>query len=180
MAQFQQGDSAAFQTLYERYRNRIYRFIHACYEKNLSLVEEYTQEVFIKIIRSKDTYNPERKFAAWLFTVTRNHCLNRLASAPIRFEMLSVELEESEIGEKRNISKLEQQELHDLIQASIDELPELQRTIFVMRELDDMPHKIIAQSLSLSENNVRTQYHRAKKQLQIMLKPYWEVKNDKK
>lgn len=176
MALFQEGDEDAFLSLYERYRDRIYRFIQACYEKNASLVEEYAQEVFVKVIRSKSAYDPTKTFSTWLFAIARNHCLNRLAAAPRRFEMLRAQVDENEIVSKPRISELERGELNELIQSSVVELPELQRTIFIMRELEELPHKDIARALGLSENNARTQYHRAKKQLRTILKPYLEAK----
>lgn len=174
MTHYQQGDDKAFQQLFEKYRDRIFRFIYAGFENDLSLVEEYTQEVFIKVIRSRNTYNPEKRFVAWLFTIARNHCLNKFARSSRRYEIISFELNENDAASGAGTMALENREINELIQEKVAELPEIQRTIFIMREVEEMSHKTIAQALSLSENNIRTQYHRAKNKLQTLLTPYLE------
>lgn len=61
--------------------------------------------------------------------------------------------------------KLEETEIREIIMDKVSELPENQRIIFTMREIDGCSHREIAQVLDLSEGNVRTLFHRAKDQL---------------
>ena len=67
-------------------------------------------------------------------------------------------------------------ELGSIIRKAVAKLPENLRSVFVMREVEGLPHSEISKILNLSEANVRIQLHRAKKQLQKLISPYWEDK----
>lgn len=175
MRDFQQGDMTAFQALFEKYRDRIFRFIYAAYEKNASIVEELTQEVFIKVIRSKHSYAPEKPFSSWLYAIARNHCLNKLSSPARRYEMITYERQDfDQPTERTGATELEREELAALIREKVAELPEIQRVIFVTREMDGLSYKAIARALGVTQENARARYHRAKKTLRTWLKPYLE------
>ena len=71
MLEYQQGNQAAFETLYMRYKDVLYRyFLKNCSDKQQS--EELYQEVWIKLINSIKNYEPKAKFKTYLFTIAHN------------------------------------------------------------------------------------------------------------
>jgi len=71
MAEYKEGDLAAFETLYERYETPIYRFAYnGC--RNESDAREVFQDVWLRVVKSRDSFNPQNPFKAWLYTIARN------------------------------------------------------------------------------------------------------------
>jgi RNA polymerase sigma-70 factor, ECF subfamily len=176
MEMFCSGKTEAFQVLFEKYRNRIFRFIYGTYEKNIARAEDCTQEVFLRVIEKRDSFNPAMRFSTWLYTIARNHCLNQLRNRTAYFEMQTDDLDrlghESQSGSADK--KLIDEELGGIIRKSVAKLPENLRAVFVMREIEGLPHSEISEILNLGEANVRIQLHRAKKQLRQLITPYLE------
>jgi RNA polymerase sigma-70 factor (ECF subfamily) len=178
MEMFCAGKTGAFQFLFEKYRNRIFRFIYATYERNPARAEDYTQEVFLRVIEKRDSFNPAMCFSSWLYTIARNYCLNQFRSKTPYFEMQVDVLDRLgyENPSGRADKKLLDKELGAIIRKAVSKLPENLRAVFVMREIEGLPHSEISEILNLSEANVRIQLHRAKKQLQQLITPYLEDK----
>lgn len=178
MEMFCSGKAEAFQVLFEKYRNRIFRFIYGTYEKNIAGAEDCTQEVFLRVIENRDSFNPAMRFSTWLYTIARNHCLNQLRGKTAYFEIQTDALDKLgyESPADRADKKIIDNELGGIIRKAVAKLPENLRAVFVMREIEGLPHSEISEILNLSEANVRIQLHRAKKQLQQLITPYLEDK----
>ena len=74
-----QGDLAAFDVLYERYRLRLFRFIYS-YLKNEQESEEVFHEALMKLLKAGITQFDGKNFQAWIFEIARNLCLNHIRS----------------------------------------------------------------------------------------------------
>lgn len=171
---FCSGKTEAFQILYDKYKNRIFRFVHVCYGRNIADAEEYTQEIFLKMIVNRQMFNPAMRFSAWFYTIARNYCLNKIRTEKIQCVVSLGEIDESQInlsGHSADKLMLDG-ELGVKIRQAIISLPENQSVVFVMREIDELPFCEIAEILNLNEGNVRMILHRAKKQLQTLLASY--------
>ena len=71
MATYCTGDANAFKHLYDKYEQPIYRFLYnGCH--NDAQARELFQDIWLRVVKSRDTYNPEAPFKAWLFTIARN------------------------------------------------------------------------------------------------------------
>jgi len=175
MQLFCSGDRDAFQELFHKYKDKIYRFIHSIYIKNRTLAEDCTQEVFIKVIRNKDRFDHTMRFSTWLYTIARNHCLNQIRHSRI-IDLKQDELKETlqDMQNKNPVDKIEDGELRKTVQNAIYELPENLKTVFILREIEILPYAQIADILDMQEGNVRIQLHRAKKILRNKLSPYVE------
>lgn len=176
------GKTEAFQVLYDKYKNRIFSFVHACYGRNIADAEEYTQEIFLKMIVNRQMFNPAMRFSTWFYTIARNYCLNKIRTEKIQCVISLDEVDESQINQSgHSADKLMLDgELGVEIRQAISALPENLRTVFVMREIEELSHTEIAEILNLNEGNVRTQLFRAKKQLQELLTPYLGGENERK
>jgi RNA polymerase sigma-70 factor (ECF subfamily) len=74
MAEFQNGDATCFDALLERYRGPVFAMIVNMLNDRIA-AEDVFQEVFLKVIRSAQTYDPARAFAPWVFKIADNACM---------------------------------------------------------------------------------------------------------
>ena len=79
MIQVRTDVAGAFETLLERYQNRLVGILFHLVG-NRDEAEDLCQEVFLRIYKARKGYRPRAKFSTWLFTVARNHCINALRS----------------------------------------------------------------------------------------------------
>ena len=101
MLQYQQGDQAAFETLYRRYKDVLYRyFLRHCSDRSQS--EELYQEVWIKLINSVARYKPKAKFKTYLFTIAHNTLVDFYRKAK---PSQTIEFDEAEMNEDLQITQ---------------------------------------------------------------------------
>ena len=176
MGLFRSGKAEAFQILFDRYKDRVFRFVLRVYERNPSRAEDCTQEVFLRVIKGRDSFNISMRFSTWIYTIARNYCLNRLRLKATALETLTDSPESLEdcgcSGDSADI--LQNDDLGQIINRAVSMLPENLRAVFVMREIDGLSHAEIAEILKLNESNVRIQLHRAKQRLRNEISPYLE------
>src|SRR5690242_20119244 len=77
MLRVKEGDSASFAVLLEKYRSPVVNFLYRMVQ-NHPIAEELAQEVFLRVYRSRATYEPNAKFTTWLFRIATHLALNSL------------------------------------------------------------------------------------------------------
>ncbi|MEZ4332854.1 MAG: RNA polymerase sigma factor [Myxococcota bacterium] len=167
------GDRAAFDELYQRYFKRVYAFLDKRL-RNRWDTEETTQEVFINIFASLDGYRGDAPFAAWIFGLTRRTLAARFRRK--RHPIVPL-LDEDEAGAITRLTAagqpeatpLEHYEYNErkaqLLETLENEISEEQRTVFELHHLESIPIAEIAQTLSKSEDAVKSNLYRTRKLL---------------
>jgi len=162
-----QGDAASFAILLNKHRPAIVRFIHRKI-KNLALAEELSQEVFLRVYRSRQSYQATAKFQTWLFRIATHLALNavrdskkdawheRLSDAPTAGPLLQISDGRPSVEE----SLVRQARLAEVRQA-IAELPEIQRSAVFMQRYQEMDYAEIARTLNCTESAVKSLMFRA-------------------
>ena len=164
------GDSSSFGTLYDHYITPIYRFI---YLKTSSReeAEDLTHEVFLSAWRNMPSYKHKGfPFSSWLYQIARNkvidHFRTRKIMAPIE-EIVQSELDipvlintENDLDLALDLEK---------IKYAMQFLPEEHQNVIIMRFVEDMAPKEIAEILGKSEGSVRLVQHRAIRNLKSIL-----------
>jgi len=155
--QYINGDEPSLEVLIDRHQQRIYSFI---YSKilNRDETEDIFQETFIKVIRTlkKGKYNEEGKFLPWVMRIAHNLVIDHFRKAKRMpkfqsrndFDIFDV-ISDGEQSAEQEIINLQ---VHEDVRRLIDELPDDQRDVLVMRIYRDMSFKEIADTTEVSIN----------------------------
>ncbi len=148
------GEVAAFEEIYNQYRNKIYSYaLKLC--KSTVTAEEIVQEVFIKIWQKREQLNPELSFAAYLKKIALNQVLNHLKKVA-REKTLQDELF-AYISTIKNSTdeKLLEKELLSTYEEAISQLPPQKKIIYQLSRNEELSHEEIAEKLQISKNTVK-------------------------
>jgi RNA polymerase sigma-70 factor (ECF subfamily) len=181
MLRVQHGDREAFETLVNRYKqpvmNLVYRIVG-----DLREAEDISQNVFVQVYKSAARYRVSAKFSTWLYTITRNLCLNEIRR---RTRHPAESLDTVPAGQEDQVPRqfedsrtagppesLLQSELERNIQRALDDLPANQRVAILLCRQDDLSYEQIAQVLGCSLSATKSLIHRARETLREKLKRY--------
>lgn len=177
----QAGDEDACRTIIDVLHRpilaTIYRFLGSRHQAD---VEDIAQDVFLKIFRSIDRFDPGRgvKFTTWVYTFVRNHCFDVLKKRRLPTGSLSSAHDDegqrdvTDDGAARPDSTLQNEELGHKIEEALAGLGEDQRMVFILREYEGLEYGAIAVVMGISEGTVKSRLHRAKESLRHRLQPY--------
>jgi RNA polymerase sigma-70 factor (ECF subfamily) len=175
MVRVKEGDGASFGVLLEKHRSPVVHFLYRMVQ-NHAVAEELAQEVFLRVYRSRGTYEPTAKFTTWLFRIATHLALNALRDG--KNERLQERLDDdSSDMPVRQVSDLRPSVEQSLVyQAKMDEvrraiaaLPEKQRAAVLMHKYEEMEYTQIARVLSCSESAVKSLLFRAYETLRARL-----------
>ncbi|MFM2244493.1 MAG: hypothetical protein RL071_567 [Pseudomonadota bacterium] len=173
-----QGDAAAYRGLVERYQSRIYG---VCYGmmRNSEDARDCAQEAFVKAYRNLDKFRFGSSFYHWLCRIAVNVSIDLLRRQKIR---RAEEFDEGYgaresgggfyYGHHRNdpARELERKGLNAKIYAALDTLPAEQRQVLILREMDGLAYKEIADVMGIPEGTVMSRLFYARKKMQALLK----------
>jgi RNA polymerase sigma-70 factor (ECF subfamily) len=175
MLRVRDGDQASFGLLLERHRGPVIHFLYRMVQ-NPGVAEELAQEVFLRVYKSRGSYEPTAKFTTWLFRIASHLALNWIRDGRNEKRQASLD-EESPDGTARQVpdrSRTVEQEL--LYQAklrevrqAIESLPAKQKAAVMMHKYQEMEYAEIADVLSCSESAVKSLLFRAYESLRMRL-----------
>lgn len=176
MLRVRDGDGASFALLLEKHRSSVVHFLYRMVQ-DFAVAEELGQEVFLRVYRSRATYEPTAKFTTWLFRIATHLALNWIrdgkrergqerldASQPDGAPALQVSDREPSV-EARMVYNVKLNEVREAIAT----LPEKQRTAVLMHKYEEMEYSQIATVLNCSESAVKSLLFRAYESLRARL-----------
>ena len=172
------GDTTAFRGLVERYQGRIYALIYGMM-RNREDARDIVQEAFVKAYRNIRTYRREASFHTWLYRIAMNLAIDHLRSRtrhPMNEYDDHVEQSEPEGNYRSDHLQrhpgrdLERQRLYNKIMTAMQELPPDQRQVVLLREIEGLSYKEIADTMEIPEGTVMSRLFYARKKLQELLK----------
>lgn len=173
--QVQRGSSAAFGALMRRYNRRLYRTARAILKDDAG-AEDALQEAYVAAYRHMGEFRGDAALGTWLTRIVVNQALQALRRT--RRERVIVPFDESaedqhaleaDAPSERPESMMLRAEMRRLIERKIDELPEGYRTVFMLREVEDMTVDETAAALDIPGATVRSRLFRAKARLRESL-----------
>lgn len=158
------GDQSAFARLVERYTGTLYNQAYRMLG-NSQDAEDAVQEIFLKAYTRLDSFDPSRRFVAWLLTIGSNHCIDRLRRRRqpwLTLDDVAFWLPSQDRGPEHRALASEQREM---VQRALQQLPENYRLVMILRYWHDLAYNEIADAMGLTESTVKTRLHRGRKML---------------
>src|SRR3984893_10621783 len=185
MLQVKAGDDSAFEYLVQKYRrpmvNFMYRMAHST-----AAAEDLTQDVFLRVYRSRESYEASAKFTTWLYRIATNLAVNHARDTRHQRPENTVSLDEPDEDSGRTLDlpdrapsaeeTLVERERLAAIRQRVQALPERQRLAVVMHKYQQMEYRQIADVLKLSESATKSLLFRAYETLREQLKEFVQRK----
>jgi RNA polymerase sigma-70 factor (ECF subfamily) len=173
MLRVRDGDSASFAQLLDRHRVPVIHFLYRMVQ-NQAIAEELAQEVFLRVYRSRGSYEPTAKFTTWLFRIATHLALNWIRDR--RHEKVHDRLDSDQqdaVQLREKASTAEENLLREArfaeIRQAIEALPAKQRAAVLMHKYEEMEYSQIATVLTCSESAVKSLLFRAYETLRARL-----------
>jgi RNA polymerase sigma-70 factor (ECF subfamily) len=186
IARARAGDTAAFTQLVERYERKIYRLARHI-TQNDEDAEDVLQESFLKAFQHLKDFQEQSRFYTWLVRIAVNESLMRLRKRkPGRFVSLDEEIDTGEETVAREIAvwddnpeqRYSQEELRQILLQAVDSLSPIFRTVFILRDIDELSTEETARALNISIPAVKSRLLRARLELRDRLTRFFKRKAD--
>jgi RNA polymerase sigma-70 factor, ECF subfamily len=184
----QAGDKRAFEMLVIKYQRKLARLLGRLV-RDQAEVEDVTQEAFIKAYRALPSFRGDSAFYTWLYRIGINTAKNYLVASGRRAPTSTIyDSEEAEGFEEGNQlrdvntpeNELASKQIAEIINATMDELPEELRTAITLREIEGLSYEEIAEIMNCPIGTVRSRIFRAREAIAEKLKPQLELGNDRR
>jgi RNA polymerase sigma-70 factor (ECF subfamily) len=185
MLQVREGDAAAFEELVRRYQQRLLAVFDQLVPTR-EQAEDLAQEVFMRVFRARERYEPGAKFSTWLFTIANNVASNAIRTLTRRKEV--------NIGPSKNAAneaaplehmatdasglmptrQVDQMERAEIVRLAIDSLNDRQKMAIMLCKFEGMSYAEIAETMGLTVKAVKSLLSRARVNLKTALLPYMQ------
>lgn len=171
------GDQTSYRVIVDRYQGRVYAVIYGMV-RNQEDARDLTQETFVRAYQNLSRFRVESGFYTWLYRIAMNTTIDHLRRQKKRaHEAFEDGVATRETGGVMSDGvhmdgpgkSLERKRLHARLLAALDELPEDQRQVIVLREVDGLSYKEISEVLEIPEGTVMSRLFYARKKLQHAL-----------
>jgi RNA polymerase sigma-70 factor, ECF subfamily len=147
--------------------------------------EDCVQEAFLNAFRTINQFEERSSLATWMHRIVVNAALMKLRAAKRRregsieellpdFDQRGCRIEPIWQQQQSAEEMVQQREIQDLVMSKVDELPENYRTVFILRDIEDMSTSDVATLMESSAGAVKIRLHRARAALKKLLEPIWE------
>lgn len=178
---FQKGKMKAFDQLVLKYQNKIFNL---CYRflGNYDDADDCAQDTFVKAYKNLEKFKCQSSFSTWLYRIAINTCKNKLSSLEYRFKTKMVWLDKPKQINNAHFHRelkdeayspsvlYEQKEKQALIHKAIESLPKKQKTVVLLRDIENLAYEEIVQITGLKLGTVKSKLARAREHLRIKLK----------
>ena len=181
MLRVKAGDDSAFDFLVQKYRRPIINFMYRM-AHNAAVAEDLAQEVFLRVYRSRSSYEASAKFTTWLYRIATNLGMNY--SRDTRHErpenVMNLDAPDEETGQAPDLAdktpsveeEIMRRERLRAIRQKVEALPERQKMAVLMHKYQQMDYREIADVLKLSESATKSLLFRAYETLRTQLKEF--------
>lgn len=172
------GKIDAFEKLMKKYEKKVYSLCYR-FTGNYDDANDLAQETFIKLYNSISKFKGKSAFSTWLYRVTTNVCLDELRKRKNNLPLSLDNPQENEEGDEIYLNPpdqsynpeiiAEKNDLKQIVHKGIGRLPEQQRIIIILREMEELSYEEISEILDLSIGTVKSRLNRARKNLKQIL-----------
>jgi len=142
--------------IYHNYKTMIYNYFYRS-TLNYDITEDLTQDTFLKAFKYFTSFRGESSMKTWLFIIARNILITHIKNSP----SLSEDISEQNVSDKENQYSSLDEKL--LIKKVLNKLSEEERSLIVLRDVNDLTYIEIAKIMNFTEGKVKIGLHRARK-----------------
>jgi len=184
----QAGDKRAFELLVIKYQRKVERLLSRII-RNQDEIQDVAQESFIKAYRALANFRGDSAFYTWLYRISVNTAKNYLVSQGRRaptstgYDAEEAEGFEDAVGLRDNATpdaQLMSKQIAEIVNATIDKLPEELRTAITLREIEGLSYEEIAQIMDCPIGTVRSRIFRAREAVAEQLRPTLGTTKDRR
>jgi len=165
---FINGEESTFKILVLKHKEKVRNLVFLTLG-DTEFVDDISQDVFISVYHKLNEFRFESKFTTWLYRITVNKCRDYLRKKRVRSIFVPIKDSDSEYGTG---PFSEDVDIPQLVRSSIEKLPEKLRIPLVLRDIDGLSYKEIADQLGIEVGTIKSRIFRARESLKIILEPY--------
>jgi RNA polymerase sigma-70 factor (ECF subfamily) len=174
----QAGDKSAFNLLILKYQHRVLKLVGR-FVSDAAEAEDVAQEAFLKAYRALASFRGESAFYTWLYRIAINTAKNALVANRRRPVDFDLDLQDPDQYERQARLKDEDtpegvlltDEIREVVERALEQLPEDLRRAIVLRELEGLSYEEIAEAMDCPVGTVRSRIFRAREAIDKKLKP---------
>lgn len=165
---FINGEESTFRILVLKHKEKVRNLVFLTLG-DTEFVDDISQDVFISVYHKLNEFRFESKFTTWLYRITVNKCRDYLRKKRVRSIFVPIKDSDSEYGTG---PFSEDVDIPQLVRSSIEKLPEKLKIPLVLRDIDGLSYKEIADKLGIEVGTIKSRIFRARESLKIILEPY--------
>ena len=167
------GDQAAWEEIVRLHWRKVFNIAYKFVGRH-DLAEDLTQDVFLKLFKSLDTFDRRANFQTWIVSISRNLCIDHYRSVRKERQTIAREVDANDLQpashERGPHAAAEHQDLRAMLRVALHALPATLRTAVVLRDLQELSYQEIAERLQLPEGTVKSRINRGRLELARQLK----------
>jgi RNA polymerase sigma-70 factor, ECF subfamily len=167
------GDQQAWEQIVRLHRRKVFNVAYKFVGKH-DEAEDLTQDIFLKIFKSLDTFDRRANFQTWLISVSRNLCIDHYRSVRKERETIDRDVDPGDLApvstEISPYAALEHRDRVTLLKEALSTLPETLRTAVMLRDIRELSYQEIADALHLPEGTVKSRINRGRTELARQIK----------
>ena len=174
MIAISKGDKRAFNEIYERYSGPLLGYFMRMLWRDREKAEDFVHDIFAKIIRKPELFDPTRKFKTWIYSVANNMCKNEYKKQEVR-KNTSNGLDETYVVKDHNanvFSEVSDNQFREEFLISLEDLDLKHSEVFKLRHIEGLSIKEIAEVLEISDGTVKSRLFYATKYLAASLEDF--------
>jgi len=167
------GNDSAFEVLVNLHKEKVRNLVYLTLG-DTEYVDDISQDVFISVFHKIKEFRFESKFTTWLYRITVNKCRDYLRKKRVRSIFTPIKDSHNELSVKTHSETMD---LPQLVRKSIQRLPEKLKVPLILRDIDGLSYKEIAEKLECEVGTIKSRIFRARESLKIILEPYYKEIN---
>jgi RNA polymerase sigma-70 factor, ECF subfamily len=165
------GDVVAFEEVVRRYQRRVYAVALRIVRRH-DVADDVTQDAFLRAHQALASFDNSRPFGPWVCRIAANLAINHVRSPEAREEGLPEGHDETPSSQQGPLGRVLDHEASDQLKQAMASLSAEQRAVFVLRAVEGLSYKEIAEALDISAGTVMSRLFRARERLVAALGPY--------